>query len=211
VIADLDQDGHAEILVATNDLSSGSCAGLPGFTGFTHGLRVFGDARNNWVPTRRIWNQHAYHITNVTEDARIPAREAPSWVRFNSYRQNAQDDALYAPDLVISDIQPNLAECPARLLLRARVTNIGSAGAPAGIDVAFYRGAMLLGTAATTEPLLPGTSTWVELSIPLASPDERFDLLVVADDDGTGAGVINECDESNNSRTRIGVTCSELF
>ena len=163
------------------------------------------------MPTRRIWNQHAYHITNVTEDARIPAREAPSWTRFNSYRQNAQDDALYAPDLVISDVQPDLTGCPARLTLRARVTNVGSAGAPAGISVAFYRDTTLLGTAVTTVPLLPGTSTVVELAVMLAAPDERIDVRAVADDDGTGTGAIHECDETNNDRTRLAATCTELF
>jgi hypothetical protein len=211
VIADVDQDGHAEIVVATNDLSAGSCVGLPGFTGFTHGIRVFGDALDNWVPTRRIWNQHAYHITNVTEDARVPLREAPSWARFNSYRQNAQDDALYAPDLVVSDVQTELRACPGMLVIRARITNAGSAGVAAGVSVAFYRGATLLGTATTTEPLLPGASTSVELTIPLAAPDERIDIRVVADDDGTGGGAINECHEDNNTRTRLAATCNELI
>jgi hypothetical protein len=211
VIADLDQDGHAEILVATNSLSSASCTGLPGFTGFTHGLRVFGDAGNNWVPTRRIWNQHAYHITNVSEDARVPVREAASWSRFNSYRQNAQDDALYAPDLVVSDVQADLRACPARLVLRARITNAGSAGAPAGVSVAFYEGATLLGTALTTEALLPGTSTWVELDIPVATPETVLDVNVVVDDDGSGAGAFHECDESNNARARPSATCNVLI
>ena len=31
------------------------------------GVRVFGAAGGKWVRTRRVWNQHAYHVTNVID------------------------------------------------------------------------------------------------------------------------------------------------
>ena len=34
---------------------------------------VYGDANDQWVRTRKLWNQHAYHITTVTSTLGIPA------------------------------------------------------------------------------------------------------------------------------------------
>jgi len=53
VVVDIDADGHAEILVG----STGSTSS---------GLRAFEAANDNWVSTRSIWNQHTYHINNIT-------------------------------------------------------------------------------------------------------------------------------------------------
>ena len=46
---------------------------------------------NKWTRTRRIWNQHSYHITNVNEDGSIPRVEQPHWLvpGLNSFRTNA--------------------------------------------------------------------------------------------------------------------------
>src|SRR6185369_5016786 len=75
VIADVDGDGNAEV-VATSD----------SFTGARHGIYVFGDSSDRWVVTRKIWNQHSYHITNVNDDGTVPAHEANGWQTFKSYR-----------------------------------------------------------------------------------------------------------------------------
>jgi len=61
LVADVDADGNAEIVAVANN----NC----GF-GPQRGVYVFGDANDNWVTTRRIWNQHTYHITNVRDDGR---------------------------------------------------------------------------------------------------------------------------------------------
>jgi hypothetical protein len=48
------------------------------------------DQGDRWVPARRVWNQHAYHVTNVEEDGVIPPDEQPVWQRINTFRTNAQ-------------------------------------------------------------------------------------------------------------------------
>jgi hypothetical protein len=60
LVADVDSDGHAHIVAVSNAYSSINCDGTK-----QRGIRVFGDSKGNWVRTRRVWNQHAYHITNV--------------------------------------------------------------------------------------------------------------------------------------------------
>lgn len=82
VVADCDNDGSADILVVSNDNGS---AGV-----YKHTLEVFQDSQRRWAPTRRIWNQHAYHVTNVREDGTIPAHMKPSWKYLNTFRTNAQ-------------------------------------------------------------------------------------------------------------------------
>jgi len=81
VVADVDNDGSAEVLVGSNVGTNGATAPT---------LMVLGDAGNRWVQARRIWNQHTYHVTNVTEDGLLPAPERHHWLRTNTFRTNAQ-------------------------------------------------------------------------------------------------------------------------
>jgi FG-GAP-like repeat len=81
VVADVDNDGSAEVLVGSNVGTNGATAPT---------LMVFGEAGDRWVQARRIWNQHAYHVTNVTEDGLLPAPEPRHWLRTNTFRTNAQ-------------------------------------------------------------------------------------------------------------------------
>lgn len=71
-----------------------------GGTTATAGVSVYGDKHRSRRPRRKIWNQHAHHITNVREDATIPAQEPPSWSALNTYRTNAQIEggALCKPE-----------------------------------------------------------------------------------------------------------------
>jgi len=78
VVADIDNDGHAEIILVSNNYY---------FSGVT-GIRVLEDANNTWMPTRSIWNQHSYHISNINDDGTIPRYEEPSWLTHNTYRLN---------------------------------------------------------------------------------------------------------------------------
>ena len=39
--------------------------------GLRSAIQIWGDPNDNWVPTRAIWNQHAYSITHVMDDGRI--------------------------------------------------------------------------------------------------------------------------------------------
>ena len=85
VVADVDNDGSAEIVVVSNRAWGGQPTHTP--------VTVFRDADDRWIPARRIWNQHTYHVTNVNEDGTIPQFEAPSWTVLNTFRTNAQIEA----------------------------------------------------------------------------------------------------------------------
>jgi hypothetical protein len=96
VIADADKDGHADIIVSSDSIMGSSyctdqspepATGLP-HTGATQGVFVLRDPLMRWAPSRPLWNQHTYHITNINDDLSIPAPEPPNWTSHNNYRQN---------------------------------------------------------------------------------------------------------------------------
>ena len=82
VVADVDNDGHADIVVSSDFFRQAAD---------DTGIIVFQDVANKWKRTRRIWNQHSYHVTNVNEDATIPVTESAHWLvpGLNSFRTNA--------------------------------------------------------------------------------------------------------------------------
>lgn len=218
VVADVDSDGNAEVVVVSNSYS-GSCGSrtLP-FDGATQGVRVFRDRLDNWVPTRGVWNQHTYHLDNVRDDGAIPMSEARGWESHNTYRLNTlldPDSVTLAPDLRVVAHDALVGSCPTVATLRARVENGGSRGVPAGVSVAFYAGeppdrSAPLGVGVTTRVLLAGAGEWVEIeatSLPLDG-DSSLRFYAVVDDDGTGDGAHSECDETNNAGISIAFDCA---
>ena len=211
LVADVDADGNSEIVIVANDRSASlrtQClAADAAWDGARKGIFVYGDTRDQWVRTRRVWNQHAYHVTNVEASGAIPAMEADNWSSpgLNNYRQNSQGEGVFnAPDLAVLALEVLLDGCPTSATLRARVTNEGSIGVPAGVPVSFYSGppdalGTLLGTADTPVPLLPGASAVVELADAPLTGEAPYAFTAVVDDDGSAAGVVTECDEENNA------------
>jgi len=220
IIADIDGDGAAEIAVSSNDFECGDVlAGCPG-NAFA-GIKVYGDAEDNWVATRRIWNQHTYHIGNVARDGSIPSRENESWTTHNTYRLNRLTTVppQAAPDLKAENPAVDVGETDCHRTVKTWVTNGGAVRVGAGIDVSIYAvdgsTRKFLGKGQTRLPLDPGESERVEVGVSVPSSGGPWDLEAVVDDhDGTGLGdehgAENECDEENNSTTvEQGVACPE--
>jgi hypothetical protein len=202
LVADVDNDGHADLIVIANSYSSITCP-LDGSK--QRGLRVFGANTGRWVRTRRIWNQHAYHVTNVEEDGTIPVSELPNWTqpRLNNFRQNVQPLGEFgAPDLIVQVVPP---PCNTSYALYARVTNIGQASVPAGVVVGFYEndptaGGTLLGTTVTSHPLYPAENELVTFPLPNPPPglSNGTTPLYAVVDDGNPPHAWVECRTDNN-------------
>lgn len=84
VIADVDNDWHAEIVVPLNNYKDHLC----GYSTPNTGIEVWGND-DEWAYTRKIWSQHTYHITNINDDATVPATETNNWQIYNNYRVQA--------------------------------------------------------------------------------------------------------------------------
>ncbi|MFP4599415.1 MAG: FG-GAP-like repeat-containing protein [Persicimonas sp.] len=189
VVADVDNDGNSEVVI-------------PSAT--DQGIKVWADADDNWVRTRRIWNQHAYSVTNIDEDGHIPSHPQPNWRngRLNSFRQNTQPGGVFdAPDLAIEEIGLGGAcEGAENVNITVEVGNQGALGEGAGVPVHIFAvhdgDSTQIDSLETTRRLLPGQSE--TLSSAWQVPDgwwaDGFSIQAVVDPDAE----INECDEDNN-------------
>jgi hypothetical protein len=165
------------------------------------GVRVYRDARDRWASSRTIWNQHAYHVTNVNEDGTIPrtSEVLPNWEddTLNNFRQNVQGSLgeTPGPDLTIQSI---VAVCEGEgTAMRATLCNRGIVFLDTGIQVVFEQIAddgtrTRLCELRTSEPVAPGECTEVSCSAPVPA-DGVFEAI--ADDEA----LIGECREANNT------------
>ena len=107
IIADVDNDGNAEIVFATSNESGFCSQNLD--SQYNNGIEVWGDENDYWVAARRIWNQHAYQVTNITEDGTPPLITPQHWKstngrKYNLFRSNPRNIGI-GPDLVITGVQ----------------------------------------------------------------------------------------------------------
>ncbi|MBM4392924.1 MAG: hypothetical protein FJ090_17500 [Deltaproteobacteria bacterium] len=126
VIADVDGDGNAEIVLGHNYGASG--------------VTVIGDADDNWVSARTVWNQHAYNIVNIDDDLTIPTTPDANWPDYNSFRQGAPGsfnptDAPNVYPVVYAACQES---CGDDVTLYVQVANDGLVRASSTTGMALY-------------------------------------------------------------------------
>ncbi len=179
VIADVDNDGQADIVIPAVPLGDGSQNRA--------GVVVFSDTKGNWRNARRIWNQWLYHVTNVDEDAGIPLVAANNWQTINNSRTQASiegRDPLAAPDLTVSKVTINTQNCPASAGITARIGNGGSLHVASGQKVNFYSGdpasgGVIIGTRSTARALYP--SEFEDVTLTTATPPSAQVFVTVND------------------------------
>ena len=208
VVADVDNDGQADVLVVSNDYYKDNLMIFCDGGATTRGLRIYGSPNDGFVRTRRVWNQHTYHISNINEDGTIPAVEATNWQEpgLNNYRQNKQPGGAFsAPDAIVSLLYP---KCSGVFSLVATVRNLGAAVLPPGAQVSFYKGAQpngeLLGTAATQLVLFPAQAEQVAIELGDMHPDVQdgtVDVYAVVETQAV------ECRTDNNSSAQESGAC----
>ncbi len=221
VVADVDNDGNAEIVFSTST-ESGFCSENKD-SQYNAGIEVWGDAKDTWVSARRIWNQHAYHVTNVTEDGHVPSFEPESWKPYNgrlynTYRSNPRSSGV-APDLVVQAVQVSSPDATCgklskKLDITVQIANIGDLRVGPGVVVSFqgtWTAVPLteaLKTAAAApltvvigQNIEPGEVIWLSASYDAAnnSPGVLPDKIAVTVDEGNAE---RECNETNNTLSK---------
>jgi hypothetical protein len=156
VVADVDGDNRAEIVLTST-------------SGITTGVRILEASDDSWANTRGIWNQHTYHINNISENGTIPIEEIPSWLTHNTFRLNAfiDDDGQGLPDLTISLLDIQESDLVGNVGLSARIGNAGAFRSPGSVNVKFYKN-----TPYDLEQVI------AEYMLPRINPGEFFDLKV---------------------------------
>jgi hypothetical protein len=165
VIADVDNDGNAEIVFVqnnsfeqcdegdtdrngwANDLLQNGANGTVAKDSLPAGITVLGDPTDTWVAARRVWNQHSYHVTNVLESGGIPLHEPESFKPlnarvYNTYRSQPRTYGV-APDLTVTAIQISSPDAMCGVLseqieITVVVKNQGDLRVGPGVEVAFY-------------------------------------------------------------------------
>lgn len=229
VVADVDNDGNAEIVfVQNNETIQCSETNLDSWpngnndvpaTGLPNGLEVWGDPSDVWVAARRVWNEHSYHVTNVTEGGQLPLHE-PEHFRtlngrlYNTYRSQPRNYGV-APDLTPIAIQvssPDVAcgQLSNEIQISVLVKNAGDLRVGPGVQIAF--GGRWAKPAATAElldsngdpitvtldkSLEPGASTIVTVTY-TAGNNGRADLPVEVSASVDALSAERECHEDNN-------------
>lgn len=184
-------------------------AGTPG-TGNTcraphphavQGIRVYKDAKDRWVRSRTIWNQHAYSVTHVNEDSTVPKASmwATNWTTatLNNFRQNVPGDAdgRDIGDLT-AQAGPFYACVGGTANMTVPICNRGTAPVGAGIPIGFYVGTNKVCAAVT--PSVIDVGKCVNVSCSWTSPPNQMsgavDVGVVANDGMS----TQECDTAND-------------
>jgi hypothetical protein len=70
IVLDIDNDNETELVCSCADESFAR----------NGRMRAFKSLNYPWVPTRNIWNQYAYFITNINDDLSIPFSNHIIWL-----------------------------------------------------------------------------------------------------------------------------------
>ncbi len=187
VVADVDNDGSTEIVLASNNYT---------YAGWT-GITVIGDETGTWAAARPVWNQFAYHITNVAADGSIPPHPRENWTTWNTFRAGGTElgPADWLADLRAGPLDVCVEACAADTVrLWVAVSNHGLLDAPASTGVLTRAGDTVPLETVAVAAVPSGGAVW-------AGP---FDVdratwgagsLAFAADAGGG---VEECEDGNN-------------
>lgn len=203
-VADVDGDGHAEIIYTSSS-----------YSGTERGVRVIGDADDSWMRGRQVWNQHAYSITNVEDDGTIPITPDVNWDSYNNFRSGdlvPGGGGFSNPDLYPFIHAVCVDECEeGNLTVWYSLGNQGFNDVEDDVLVEFWgntdTGLVSLGSMTWTATLVAGVQTQSESIEFTGIPIPLIDVIVTVDGGDTGAGLVSECYEDNNTTNWGSVLC----
>jgi len=142
IVADVDNDGAAEIVVVggtTANATQGS-------------LRIYKSGNQYpWAPARKVWNQYAYNVVNINEDLTIPRYQMnpatffPNGKQpFNAYLQqqtllNTDGDPYWSMPNIIWTKEAEATVDDDAVTISGCIKNIGDAALQAPFYVTFYK------------------------------------------------------------------------
>ena len=216
VIADIDNDGAAEIIVISNDGASTT-------NGF---LKIYKSGSDTpWAPARKVWNQYAYNAVNVNEDLSIPKYQVnPASVLsgndgifgtaddvqpYNAFRQ--QQTMLNqkgvpsqpAPDAIIDQTLSTLTVSDDDLIINACFTNMGDVPIGSPIFVTLYENSIdaanIIAMDSALIQVAVNSAACVPVTITNAQSMTGMTNIVVRINDKNGVfDYHTECDTTNN-------------
>ncbi len=184
-VADLDADGHSEIVIVNN-------GGGPGV------LVAYEHNGSGWPAAGSTWAVHDFAITNINADGSVPTHPDPYWTKYNVYRARVAADDPSMPDITVAITDQCIADCDfGPVTVGVQVGNAGGADIDAGRVLNLYAdddaGERLV--ASHTLPLIPAGTLLDGVEFNLTPADiGRYGWIARVDEDE----VLNECNETNN-------------
>ena len=217
VIADIDHDGKADIII------TGAATGLP----LTDGeIRIF--KGNNWAPARSVWNQYSYNVVNVNEDLSVPRYQMNPAMFFpngkqpynNFLQQQTKLDRNGNPLWLLPDITPvpplsSVALIDDSVSVTVAIINQGDAAINPPLHYSLYKESVSSGTFIKNDSVMmqinAGETATFTFKIDTVSIQPAFRLFVRINDKGGLFTVQPECKDGNNVINFINPALSKLM
>ncbi len=178
VVADIDNDGHAEMVAYSGD-----------------SWIAYEDRNDRWPATRGIWNQYHYYPASINDDGSVPTQPVSAWNNQSIFRSNPAYLSSRKPDLQIAGAQ--LSTSASQQVVYVNIINTGEVALNALTSIDVYQGSSatltnLIGSI-QLENLDAGES--IQLAIPSNADLSLTHELFIAIDE---AGQVEECNDQNN-------------
>jgi uncharacterized repeat protein (TIGR02543 family) len=224
VIADVDNDGQAEIIVTgwdgvSNTVGGRSASAQNGY------LRVFKANGSPWAPARTVWNRYSYSASCVNEDLTIPQYPLNPATAFpgldgtlgtsddlrpystTGHQQTTLDrrgmPVWTAPDVIHGQVADTYVSGNT-ISITLEVSNRGDAAIRPPVYVTVYKDSVsgpVMATDSLNEMIRPGETGRVTVSIPDINPYLPFLNIVARINDNNGRFPYQpECDTDGSER-----------
>ena len=224
VIADVDNDGQAEIIVTgwdgvANTVGGTAASGQNGY------LRVFKTDGSSWAPARTVWNQYAYNAVNVNDDLTIPRYQLNPATLFpgedgmygtgddvrpyNGFLQQQTvlskngNPVWVTPDVITDESLIHSSVSGNSVTLTVGMMNRGDVALGSPVYVTLYKesvsGVNKIGTGSANIQIMPGDTGYVTVTIPDIRPYlPMINIIAKINDNGNTFLNHPECDSLNN-------------
>ena len=230
IVVDANQDGEAEILMAANDALPlignfpNNAVTNPNYVRDAARVRRYVTNASPWMPTRPVWNQHAYTVVNIDNDLIVPVIQQANWLQFpagsgvhplNIFMGQVPNlgpngsSSVFGSDAVV---QITSSACVGNdVQVSFDICNLNGIDLPQGTPITFYNGDPTAGAVASTQTFTLLTSDLVETqcqSFTVTLPGMSGSICAVVNAPaglatpfilgGSFPGLSLECDYSNN-------------
>ena len=206
MIADVDNDGSAEILISSNNFRQGGS----GWAGVT----IFGHLGSGWAKSGPTWNVHDFAVTNINQDGSVPTQPEPPGrctMSTERARQKMPWRLTSLPKLRTSALRAANQKALCELLhsLSIKEKQVCRRACPLSLFRKDGASLSFIAQSLTPDRIDSGKGgVGVEFQIQYQDIEGAEALVVRVDDWGAGFGAIEECDEWNNGIEMTDISCS---